>query len=139
MQRKASTVPLANAGKGWLEVTPESAPYMTAVGLHFALRLQQELDVPVGIVSSAWGGTRIEPWTPLQGFQQVPELSSLATDVQAMIASPEQQVVQDQQHIDQVKSWLAIAERSLAAGQPTPPVPNRIHPVTDQKNPVSAL
>ena len=111
---------------------------MTAVGLHFAMRLQQELEVPVGIVSSAWGGTRIEPWTPLQGFQQVPELSNLAAEVQAMAASPEQQAAEDQQHIAQVKSWLAIAERSLAAGKPTPPVPSRIYPVTDQKTP-SAL
>ena len=35
-------------------------------------------NVPIGLVESAWGGTRIEPWTPREGFAAVPSLAALA-------------------------------------------------------------
>ena len=36
------------------------------------------LRAPIGLVGSNWGGTRIEPWTTLSGFQSVPELKQIA-------------------------------------------------------------
>ncbi|MBL7042857.1 MAG: hypothetical protein ISR77_29740, partial [Pirellulaceae bacterium] len=44
----------------------------------FGRRLQNELKVPIGLVGSNWGGTRIEPWTTPAGFQSVPELKEIA-------------------------------------------------------------
>jgi sialate O-acetylesterase len=55
----------------------------SAVGFFFGRRLQEELGVPVGLVGSNWGGTRIEPWTTLAGFQSVPELAEIAEQVEA--------------------------------------------------------
>ena len=43
-------------------VFPETVGSFTAVGYAFARHLQDELDVPVGLLSINWGGTRIEPW-----------------------------------------------------------------------------
>jgi sialate O-acetylesterase len=34
------------------------------------------LGVPVGLIGSCWGGTRIEPWTPREAFDSLPELAS---------------------------------------------------------------
>lgn len=34
----------------------------SAVGFIFAKRLQEQLGVPIGMIHSAWSGTRIEPW-----------------------------------------------------------------------------
>ena len=46
----------------------------TAVGFSFAYQLQEQLNVPVGLIGCAWGGSRIEPWiTPqLKRSQQPP-------------------------------------------------------------------
>ena len=58
--------------------SPQTVGGFTAAGYFFGRHLQQELDVPVGLIGSNWGGTRIEPWTPPVGFQQVPALKDIA-------------------------------------------------------------
>ena len=40
-----------------------------------ARTLHKELGVPVGLINSSWGGTRVEPWTPPVGFENVPKLT----------------------------------------------------------------
>ena len=33
-----------------------------------------KLDMPVGLITTAWGGTRIQTWVPPQGYTAIPEL-----------------------------------------------------------------
>jgi sialate O-acetylesterase len=64
---------------GWKATTPQSVPNFTAVGYYFARELVKQLDVPVGLIGSNWGGTRIEPWIPPQGFRSVSALSDISS------------------------------------------------------------
>jgi sialate O-acetylesterase len=51
----------------------------SAAGYFFGRDLFTALtNVPVGLVESAWGGTRIEPWTPREGFRSVTSVAHLA-------------------------------------------------------------
>ena len=71
-------------GKGeWKVCSPSTISNFSATGYYFGRRLHKELNVPVGLVGSNWGGTRIEPWTTLDGFKSVPELSEQAKSVAA--------------------------------------------------------
>ncbi|MEN8773378.1 MAG: sialate O-acetylesterase, partial [Akkermansiaceae bacterium] len=58
----------------WQICSPESVPSFSAVGYYFGRELQKELNIPIGLVGTNWGGTRIEPWTPPVGFKSVPNL-----------------------------------------------------------------
>jgi len=60
--RNPADCPQNDARGAWEVCTPSSVGGFTAVGFAFARRIHAELGVPVGIVSSAWGGTRIESW-----------------------------------------------------------------------------
>jgi sialate O-acetylesterase len=74
-------------GKGdWKVCSPSTISSFSATGYYFGRRIHKELNVPVGLVGSNWGGTRIEPWTTLDGFQSVPELSEQAKSVAAYTA-----------------------------------------------------
>jgi sialate O-acetylesterase len=49
-------------GGEWEVVTPETAAEFTAVGYFFARHLKNELDVPIGLLNSSWGGSQVESW-----------------------------------------------------------------------------
>jgi sialate O-acetylesterase len=59
----AATPQKAVNGGSWMVSSPETTPMFSAVGYHFAQKLRDELGVPVGMIHTSWGGTRIEAWT----------------------------------------------------------------------------
>jgi len=73
--------PTTNVPNKWEVCSPQTAGKFTAVGFYFARRVQKETGVPIGLLDDNWGGTRIEPWVPLAGFEMVPELSAIADKV----------------------------------------------------------
>lgn len=46
----------------WAVCTPETVPNFSAVGYFFGRQLHQTLDVPVGMINNAWGGSAVEAW-----------------------------------------------------------------------------
>lgn len=46
----------------WAVCTPKSTLQFSAVAYFFGSRLHQELDVPIGLISTNWGGSAIEGW-----------------------------------------------------------------------------
>lgn len=53
---------------GWHIADTTGLAPTSAAAYFFAQKLIAELDVPVGIITSAWGGTPIENWTPMQAY-----------------------------------------------------------------------
>ena len=62
VERNYSSTPLLNFNGKWEESNPDSSRYFSAVAYSFAKYIHESLDVPVGIISSAWGGTPAEAW-----------------------------------------------------------------------------
>jgi sialate O-acetylesterase len=52
----------------WEICTPEAAKGFSAVAYFFAVRLEQSLRVPVGIIESAWPGSAGEEWTDTESL-----------------------------------------------------------------------
>jgi len=72
-----STQPRTDYTMQWEVCSPETAKKLSAVSYYYGLTLFQNLDIPVGLITSHWGGTRIEPWTPPCGFESVPSLKGI--------------------------------------------------------------
>jgi len=47
----------------WMECNPVGSENFSAVAYFFGKNLQKELNIPIGLIMSAWGGTIIETWT----------------------------------------------------------------------------
>lgn len=56
------------AHKGWNVARDSALRSFSAAGYFFAKELNDKLDVPVGMISSAIPGSAIEPWIPVNGF-----------------------------------------------------------------------
>ncbi len=57
---------------GWHRCAPATAKEFSAVAYFFGRELQRTLKVPVGLVSTNWGGTEVEAWTRAGALRRVP-------------------------------------------------------------------
>jgi sialate O-acetylesterase len=57
---------------GWVECSPASVVNFSAVGFFFGKSLHKSLNVPIGLISSDWGGTPAEAWTSEQALKDFP-------------------------------------------------------------------
>lgn len=61
--RRATDEPQWNVNGVWQICGPTTTPEFSAVAYHFGVALQKKLGVPVGLVSTNYGGTPAEAWT----------------------------------------------------------------------------
>ena len=61
-ERNASASPQFNCKGEWKLSSAESARDFSAVAFLYGMMLQKKLQVPVGVMVSCWGGTKIQSW-----------------------------------------------------------------------------
>lgn len=59
----ASAKPLEDVTGSWRICSPESIKTFSAAAYFFGRDLYQKLNVPIGLISTSWGGTKAEAWT----------------------------------------------------------------------------
>ena len=74
IQKNGQTKPVEKVEGKWQVPSPATAPWMSATGYFFASMLQRVLDVPVGIIACAWGGSRVEGWLPESIVSKYPDV-----------------------------------------------------------------
>ena len=63
VKKALSDKPLINTEGKWISAIGQDITNFSAVGYFFAKKLHLELDVPIGIIHSSWGGSNIQSWT----------------------------------------------------------------------------
>ena len=87
-KKVASLAPLDEIQGKWQECSPQTAGGFSAVAYYFARDLHAKLGVPVGIISTSWGGTPAQAWTSAEGFEGQPELKGYADQLKAAAGKP---------------------------------------------------
>jgi sialate O-acetylesterase len=54
--------PILTHDRQWMECTPETVSSFSAVGYFFGRQLHDTIDVPIGMINNAWGGSACEAW-----------------------------------------------------------------------------
>ena len=66
-----------NVSASWKVCSPNSVMTFSAVGYFFGSRLHKELNVPIGLISTNWGGSSAEAWASEEVLRkQFPEFKS---------------------------------------------------------------
>jgi sialate O-acetylesterase len=108
-----ASVPAKDFPGEWQVCSPETAGGFTACGYFMARELRKKLNVPIGLINSSWGGTRIEPWTTPTGFAAVPALA----DIQQKIAKADPHSAEFKdglgKYLDKLEAWSQTARQSI--------------------------
>jgi sialate O-acetylesterase len=136
--RTPSTVPKDDIKTKWEVCSPKTVANFTACGYFMARRLHKELGVPVGLINSSWGGTRVEPWTPPVGFEKVPALKGIYTSVMGRTPGTSQFKDRLGKHIRVTEAWLDKAKagfESNASVAASPTFPAQLTPFKSHQDP----
>lgn len=103
---------------GWQKCSPQTAGGFSAAGYFFGRKLHEELDVPIGLIQSAWGGTRIEAWIDWSRMASDPVCGYLLPPWQELISKTSnyyQNFQMNVQEFDRAVRETAEAKKSWEA------------------------
>ncbi len=129
----------------WKVCTPQTVGEkgwggFSAAAYYFGRELHQKLSVPVGLIDATWGGTRIESWTPPEGFAEVPALKKDYERVR--LGDPRDPLHQARLEgvLKTNEQWLAQARKALVEKNLVPTMPTypaELLPPNDVQHPTA--
>jgi sialate O-acetylesterase len=70
VKRASNLQPQTDFEGTWKNCEAETVSEFSATAYYFGLMLHKALNVPIGLINSSWGGTRIEPWFSEAGLKR---------------------------------------------------------------------
>jgi sialate O-acetylesterase len=101
----------------WAECSPQTVGGFSAVGYFYGRVLHQALEVPVGLINNAWGGSAAEAWVRRDVLEQDDRFKLLMTNTktnEANLTSPEAKT----KYEAALAAWKKQAEEAKKAGKP---------------------
>ncbi|MBV6498884.1 MAG: hypothetical protein CJBNEKGG_01114 [Prosthecobacter sp.] len=80
VERATAMSPADDVKGSWKEANPGNVGQFSAVGYFFGRHLHQVLKVPVGLINTSWGGTRVEAWTSRESLEERPCAAQMLSD-----------------------------------------------------------
>ena len=81
--------PGRNTSWQWVRSSPKTVPGISAVSFYYGRALHRDLDVPVGMIVCAKGGSMIQSWVSRQGLAGHPRLGKDILQAYERTATPE--------------------------------------------------
>lgn len=121
----------------WELCTPDTARNFSGVGFFFGRLLHQALDVPVGLIDNAWGGSSAEAWVRRDLLEKDKRFEALMARWKQTEATYDwEKVKADYQK--KLAVWQAAAKKARAEGKPQPRRPRAPrNPLTNQHRPAN--
>lgn len=116
--RTVSQLPQEDISSGeWKACTPETAAGFSAVAYFFGRDLHKKLNVPVGLIQSAWGGTVAETWISPETIENDPDFSEPLKKLRSMDMD-----AYEQEQLDRLKQMfggeIPGEDRGFKNGEP---------------------
>ena len=101
--KNAAKDPVDDVQGQWQIAAPGTRPAFSAVAYYFSRKLLGELQVPVGVINSTWGGTHSEAWTSAEALDSVPDLKE---GRERFVSEEVQHPAKKQAWVEEMKHWL---------------------------------
>ena len=117
-------VPLQEFDGKWQLCTPQTVANFSAVGYFFGRQLQDVLNVPIGLIDNAWGGSSCEAWVRRELLKDNEVYAPLLSRWKKTEAQPE--LRESYQNYEAARlAWRDQAIAAKKSGQSAPPQPAR--------------
>ena len=114
VKKKIADAPEADCVGSWSQCSPQTVGGFSAVGYFFGRHLHKELDVPVGLINTSWGGTVAEAWTSGGALEKMPEFKAAVDRIAAAKADPEGSM---KKYREELEAWQKKVELAGAEGK----------------------
>lgn len=113
--RNGATVPQTDFAAQWQICLPETVGDFSATGYFFGRRLYNTLRVPIGLINTAWGGSRIEAFMPRSALEKEGSYTEFLSDWDQRIErDADREYAENSAKYDQ---WIAAGSKGYM-GQP---------------------
>jgi sialate O-acetylesterase len=117
VQREVADEPKSDCTGSWVECSPQTVPGFSAVAYFFGRELHKELDVPVGLIHTSWGGTPAEAWTKRDMLESDADFAPILKRFDDAVAKyPEAKKEYEQK----LEEWKQAVEKAKAEGKEAP-------------------
>jgi len=122
--------PLDDAGGQWVVCSPQTAGGLPPVAYFFGRDVHKQLRRPVGLIVSAWGATRINPWISEQGFAASEEIRPVLERWRKATA---EYPANKEQYDRELEQWRRASTQPGASASAEPTAPEApAHPSSGQ-------
>lgn len=104
----------------WTACTPDTVDNFSAVGYFFGRQLHQTLDVPVGLINNAWGGSACEAWINRDLLAKEGKYDELLARWKAEEENLPKAI---EEYKDKYAKWEIAAREAKDKNLPAPPMP----------------
>jgi sialate O-acetylesterase len=118
--RKVIYTPMYNCNGKWQICSSQTAGTFTAAGYFFGRELNKQLNVPVGLINTSWGGTPAESWMSKEYLENDPNFQPILKKFEATSADINEL---KKKYREDMQKYDAVVPQLKAEGKPLPPRP----------------
>ncbi|GHV19921.1 9-O-acetylesterase [Bacteroidia bacterium] len=86
--RQFSKKPETDCKGRWMDNSSENVANISAVAYYFASYIQEVMEVPVGIIVSSWGGSKVEAWMSREAISPFKDINLSILDNDEPVKNP---------------------------------------------------
>jgi sialate O-acetylesterase len=122
VERKTAGEPQNDCVGHWFICSSHTVGDVSGIGYFFSRRIHQALDVPIGLLQSYWGGSRIEAWTSRDALEAEPAVKPILDWWQEEFRRFDPAEAQTR-HKKQMDAWRKAAAQAKSNDLPPPKRP----------------
>ena len=120
VERIVGETPQDDCQATWAVCSPETVGKFSAAAFFFGRELSKELDVPVGLINSSWGGTPVQAWTCMKCQSAEPKLKPVLDPWEEKLAMPFDAEAATASFEKALERWKEAVKKAREDGKPLP-------------------
>ncbi len=114
VQKTIADTPQDDCVGQWVECNPQTVGGFSAVGYFFGRHLHGELNTPIGLINTSWGGTVAEAWTSAEALRRMPDFGARMEVLEQAKANPDAAL---KKYREALVRWQETVRSSETPGQ----------------------